>query len=179
MAQPLVTQYGSEQNLLESAGLCLLSLDGGGVRGLSTLYILKHLMAQLNQRRQTARLCSMKPCEVFDLIGGTSTGGLIAIMLGRLEMDVDECILAYNKLMKTVFEEKSSSLPVSWMGTTKAQFDSKRLKSAIEEVIRSNGVSSVAAFNDGEVYRKYITQTAYRPAVLYALLRQKPSAPHA
>lgn len=25
-----------------------------------------------------------KPCDVFDLIAGTSTGGLLAIMLGRL-----------------------------------------------------------------------------------------------
>jgi patatin-like phospholipase/acyl hydrolase len=26
------------------------------------------------------------PCDYFDLIGGTGTGGLIAIMLGRLRM---------------------------------------------------------------------------------------------
>jgi patatin-like phospholipase/acyl hydrolase len=26
------------------------------------------------------------PCQYFDLMGGTSTGGLIAIMLGRLRM---------------------------------------------------------------------------------------------
>jgi hypothetical protein len=82
----------------------------------------------------------VKLCEVFDLIGGTSTGGyvnspfsahstdvsrLIAVMLGRLEMDVDECISAYTALMKTVFDEESRRLPVSWTGRTKAQLDKK------------------------------------------------------
>jgi hypothetical protein len=33
---------------------------------------------------------------------------LIAIMLGRLEMDVDECISAYNTLIRAVFVEKST-----------------------------------------------------------------------
>jgi patatin-like phospholipase/acyl hydrolase len=56
-------------------GLCLLSLDGGGVRGLSTLYILKGLMTRLNHERQQKSLPVVKPCEVFDLMGGTSTGG--------------------------------------------------------------------------------------------------------
>ncbi|KAK4031361.1 hypothetical protein C8A01DRAFT_21399, partial [Parachaetomium inaequale] len=31
----------------------------------------------------------------FDMIGGTSIGGLIAIMLGRLRPTIDECIDAY------------------------------------------------------------------------------------
>jgi hypothetical protein len=64
-----------EPNPLDSTGLCLLSLDGGGVRGLSTLYILKSIMDRLNIERKTASLPLVKPCEVFDLIGGTSTGG--------------------------------------------------------------------------------------------------------
>jgi len=51
------------------------SLDGGGVRGLSTLYILRSLMQRLNDERREAKLDHVKPCEIFDLIGGTSTGG--------------------------------------------------------------------------------------------------------
>lgn len=60
-------------SLLNSNGLCLLSLDGGGVRGLSTLYIVRDIMAQLSHERDDGK--PLKPCDVFDLIGGTSTGG--------------------------------------------------------------------------------------------------------
>jgi patatin-like phospholipase/acyl hydrolase len=50
-------------------GLRLLALDGGGVRGLSSLMILQQLMSRLNPQSPP------KPCEYFDMIGGTSTGG--------------------------------------------------------------------------------------------------------
>nr|OQO15726.1 hypothetical protein B0A51_17868 [Rachicladosporium sp. CCFEE 5018] len=43
------------------------------------------------------------PCDYFDFIGGTSTGGLIAIMLGRLRMSVDECLTEYNRIGTEVF----------------------------------------------------------------------------
>ena len=72
--QEATTFQSGEPNPLDSTGLCLLSLDGGGVRGLSTLYILKGLMDRLN-RKQPQGAPAKKPCEVFDLIGGTSTGG--------------------------------------------------------------------------------------------------------
>ncbi|OCL06097.1 hypothetical protein AOQ84DRAFT_411881 [Glonium stellatum] len=102
-------KYGGDPNLLNTSRLCLLPLDGGGVRGLSALYILKGLMDRLNHERKNT--LPIKPCEVFDLIGGNNAdaidvGRLIAIMLGRLEMDVDECIAAYTGLMKTVFEKR-------------------------------------------------------------------------
>jgi patatin-like phospholipase/acyl hydrolase len=77
MEQTLAAQQGGEVNPLDQSGLCLLSLDGGGVRGLSTLYVLKGLMARLNHERQAKNLPPVKPCEVFDLIGGTSTGGCV------------------------------------------------------------------------------------------------------
>jgi patatin-like phospholipase/acyl hydrolase len=75
MAQAQAQDHGEEANPVDETGLCLLSLDGGGVRGLSTLYILKGLMTRLNHERQEKGLPTVKPCEVFDLVGGTSTGG--------------------------------------------------------------------------------------------------------
>lgn len=54
-----------------SKNLCLLSLDGGGVRGLSSLAILKRLMETINPDSPP------KPCDYFDMIGGTSTGGYV------------------------------------------------------------------------------------------------------
>ena len=70
--------------------LRILSIDGGGVRGISTLYILKELMGQIAREHAAnnpdAPEISPLPCEYFDLICGTSTGGLIALMLGRLRM---------------------------------------------------------------------------------------------
>ncbi|KAA6408365.1 MAG: hypothetical protein FRX48_08107 [Lasallia pustulata] len=105
---------------LQTEGLCLLSLDGGGVRGLSALYILQGLMTRVNKLRKARGEPAVKPFEVFDLIGGTSTGGLIAIMLGRLEMDVDDLI------------------PVTIKGKTKARFDSNILRQSIEDIIRKH-----------------------------------------
>jgi patatin-like phospholipase/acyl hydrolase len=49
--------------------ILLTEPDGGGVRGLSSLLILQRMMEMINPNRPP------KPCEYFDLIGGTSTGG--------------------------------------------------------------------------------------------------------
>lgn len=75
MEQEITLKHGGEPNPVDTTGLCLLSLDGGGVRGLSSLYILKGIMDRLNHARELIKLPRVKPCEVFDLIGGTSTGG--------------------------------------------------------------------------------------------------------
>ncbi|KAK2014984.1 phospholipase, patatin family protein [Colletotrichum eremochloae] len=149
MASTQAQVTGGEPNPVDRNGLCLLSLDGGGVRGLSTLFILKGIMDRLNHERQGIGLPSVKPCEVFDLIGGTSTGGLIAIMLGLLEMDVDECIAAYTKLIREVFNTKLHRSPVGITGKVQARFDSKKLQAAVEAVLVNKGVSVTRRLKDG------------------------------
>jgi patatin-like phospholipase/acyl hydrolase len=133
----------------DPGALRLLSLDGGGFRGLSSLYILKAIMLRLNAERANAGLPIVKPCEVFDLIGGTSTGGLIAIMLGRLEMDVDECIDAYRKLTETIFKSKKNRMGLSLKGDVSARFSSETLRDAIKTVVNeTNRFTDTDPFND-------------------------------
>jgi patatin-like phospholipase/acyl hydrolase len=76
-------------------------LDGGGVRGLSELIIVEKLMVKLQEQQKAAN--PPKPCEVFDMICGTSTGGIIALMLGRLRMSVQEAQDQYRVISKQVF----------------------------------------------------------------------------
>lgn len=116
-------------------GLRLLSLDGGGVRGLASLYMLRKILSFVG---------SPKPCDYFDMICGTSTGGLIAIMLGRLEMTVDQCIEAYIRLMDVVFDPKyKKTLPFKVRnGKVQPRYKTEELEQAIKQVITNAGGTS-------------------------------------
>ncbi|KAJ5844751.1 hypothetical protein N7534_008420 [Penicillium rubens] len=131
------------------------------------------MMTQLNSEREDSQV--LKPCDFFDLFGGTSTGGLIAIMLGRLEMGVDECILAYTELMKSVFSEKINNVPVDWSGNIVSQYDSKKLKKAIENVITRAGFSPTDLMNDGKPCRsKTFVCTTSKDTLQVTRLRSYP-----
>ena len=51
--------------------------DGGGIRGLSSLLMLREILYRIRQERQLPDL--PRPCDFFDLAGGTSTGGCVAV----------------------------------------------------------------------------------------------------
>ncbi|KAG9087196.1 hypothetical protein FRC06_002686 [Ceratobasidium sp. 370] len=85
-------------------GLNLLAIDGGGVRGLSALIILGALMERLQRILGLSE--PPNPCDHFDLIAGTGTGGIQAVLLGRLGMSVDDARNSYSKLATGVFSDK-------------------------------------------------------------------------
>lgn len=74
---------------------------------------------------------------------------LIAIMLGRLEMTVEECIASYTELNRTIFSQKSHWFPISIGAQLQSQFDSGKLKSAIEKVIIDKGFDPSEPLDDG------------------------------
>ncbi|KAJ9634597.1 hypothetical protein H2199_008880 [Coniosporium tulheliwenetii] len=120
--------------------LRLLALDGGGIRGLSSLMILEQLMQTIDPEALP------KPCEYFDMIGGTSTGGLIAIMLGRLRLSIDECIDAYLSLSDRVFRKKGHRVTVK--GQMQGRFDSEELARAVKEIVKKQGLPEDALLKD-------------------------------
>jgi patatin-like phospholipase/acyl hydrolase len=54
---------------MSGSDLRLLLLDGNGVCGLSALMTLEQLMKAVNPHEPP------KPCDCFNMIGGTGTGG--------------------------------------------------------------------------------------------------------
>jgi patatin-like phospholipase/acyl hydrolase len=57
--------------------ILIVALDGGGIRGLSELLILQEIMKRIQHDEELTD--TPRPCDYFDLIGGTSTGGYVIV----------------------------------------------------------------------------------------------------
>ncbi len=110
----------------------ILSLDGGGVRGAITVAFLEAIEAELTRRHGP----EAKLCDWFDLIGGTSTGAIIA---GALTLGYRACELKdfYLKLTPYVFERSFWRVPY-----LQAKFDARSLRHRIEEVVGQRDLAS-------------------------------------
>ena len=93
-----------EQHLDPKAGpKRILSLDGGGIRGILTLEFLKAVESLIKARFGEKTLL----CDYFDLIGGTSTGSIIAAGLA-CGMTVDALQALYRNIGASVFQPGGS-----------------------------------------------------------------------
>jgi hypothetical protein len=79
----------------------ILALDGGGIRGILTLGYLAEIEKILRER--FGGDTDFRLCDYFDLIGGTSTGSIIAAGLA-LGFSVQELQSLYRTLGATVFK---------------------------------------------------------------------------
>ncbi|KAE8348615.1 serine hydroxymethyltransferase-domain-containing protein [Aspergillus coremiiformis] len=131
------TKYG---DTTKGPPLRILSLDGGGVRGYSMLIILQELMYRVYvecEGKAPRRDEIPKPCDHFDLIVGTGTGGLIALMLGRLRLDLETCKEVYVRMTRRVFETDKTFAGIPYRSTL---FKASRLEEAIRECVREHTV---------------------------------------
>ncbi|HEX2123620.1 MAG TPA: patatin-like phospholipase family protein [Thermoanaerobaculia bacterium] len=101
----------------------ILALDGGGLRGILTLGILRHIEDELRARHGDD--AGFRLCHYFDLIAGTSTGAIIAAALA-VGLTVEEITARYRQLGSRVFERSFLR-----QGLFRAKYDERRL---IEEL---------------------------------------------
>ncbi|KAG6040228.1 hypothetical protein E4U41_001205 [Claviceps citrina] len=118
--------------------LRVLSLDGGGVRGYSMLIIVQELMHRTfveAEGRAPRRNEIPKPCNHFDLIVGTGTGGLIALMLGRMRLDLETCKELYVRMTRVVFETDKTIAGIPYRSTL---FKARKLEEAIQQAVQEH-----------------------------------------
>jgi patatin-like phospholipase/acyl hydrolase len=96
MGKPLTR----DEHLFGAGPKRMLALDGGGVRGVVTLAYLERIEKILRQRHGDG----YRLCDYFDLIGGTSTGAIIAAGLA-LGFSVAKLQSLYRDLAGAVFKK--------------------------------------------------------------------------
>lgn len=101
----------------------ILALDGGGIRGILTVQMLKRLENLIRTRTADE---SAVLADYFDLIGGTSTGAIIASALA-LGWDVGRIEKLYRELGDSIFESSFFR-----KGLLRPKFSAEPVKRALE-----------------------------------------------
>jgi len=104
----------------------MLALDGGGVRGALALGYLARIEAILRERYQRPDLVLR---DYFDLIGGTSTGAIIATALA-IGMDAEAVRALYLQLGPEVFAKKRR-----WFRRVDSMYDAKAVEAVLTNVL--------------------------------------------
>ncbi|KAK2467671.1 hypothetical protein APHAL10511_000526 [Amanita phalloides] len=91
------------------------------------------------------------PCEVFDLICGTSVGGLITILIGRLGLNCQDAINVYEAVVKKIFENNGKI----WKNIANGQFLNTSefdtyMAQKVGEIVGSPDVSMRLPLKDGQ-----------------------------
>ena len=107
----------------------LLALDGGGIRGLIALGYLSRIEEILRRRHKKPDLLL---CDYFDLIGGTSTGAIIATLLA-LGWAVEDVRKMYLTLGRVAFKPRKS-----WFGPLGRLIGAKFDEIPLEELLKQH-----------------------------------------
>lgn len=133
-----MTRKTRDEHLFGPGPKRILALDGGGIRGIFTVQILKRMEDLLRARQPAAERANFRLCDYFDLIGGTSTGAIIAACLA-VGRSVDEIEVLYKKLGASIFEPT-----LFRKGFMRAKFSDKPLREALEQEFAGATLGSAA-----------------------------------
>ncbi|KAL4986567.1 hypothetical protein BDW68DRAFT_197978 [Aspergillus falconensis] len=138
------------------AGTRILSLDGGGVRGIVELTILQQIEKALGP--------GLYIQDFFDLIVGTSTGGIIALGLGAQGLSVQDSIDEFRRLCKKAFtKRKGAGIPVLERiitASNHSKFETKPLEDALRSIYGDNELFGGSRHNMEPLCLRRLTKVA-------------------
>lgn len=109
---------------IRNAGINVLSLDGGGAKGFVTIEILKNIEKKSGKRIY----------ELFDYICGTSTGAILACLIGIYKISLDECERHYKAFVKEMFE-RNTAIGIGNLLMNQAFYDSKSWEKMLRDAM--------------------------------------------
>lgn len=116
----------------------LLSLDGGGTRVVGTIAILKEIFGALE--KELGR--NVKPEEIIDLVGGTSAGGIVALMLASGKT-LEECMKLFMKHPQEIFSVDLYHWIINGAGYLGAKYSHDRFKRILRVTFGESLISDV------------------------------------
>ncbi len=118
-------------NLEQGHPIKVLSLNGGGVRGLYTITLLANLEALIEKREKRE---NVKIGEYFDLIAGTSIGGILALGLasGKSARELQD---AFEANAQKIFPTKRFKKKQWWNLLRRSIYDSEPLYETVKNMI--------------------------------------------
>ena len=112
--------------------LKILTIDGGGLQGISTLLILDKLLDAI-ARNNNVPDSKPRPCDVFDVIAGIGPGGWLALLLGRFQMDVSSALAEWYNLIDCI-TPRSKTEELRMRLLHHSYFDPDRLVEQIDQM---------------------------------------------
>lgn len=106
----------------------MLALDGGGIRGAISLGFLEKIESLLRERHNNPNLLL---CDYYDLIGGTSTGAIIATLLATGH-SVSEVVTLYSSLGQKIFGDKYGVFEIG--NKLRANYDDQPLQDELKKL---------------------------------------------
>ncbi|PVF99685.1 hypothetical protein CPB86DRAFT_689347, partial [Serendipita vermifera] len=141
-------------------------LIDGGFSGLSSLFILKEIFRRLQHDLKSQE--DLRPCDWFDMMIGTDTGGIVVLLLGALKMTLEQAITAYIQLQKYIHVSTSPSSDIERSN------NSERFKEAFIGVLKSVRLEADSAMQKSGVEARIgetivCTAESSRPTALHLL----------
>jgi predicted acylesterase/phospholipase RssA len=111
-------------------GLRILCLDGGGSRGMAAITAVKCIMDKAGDGADVA--------DSFDMIVGTSTGGIIAFLIGLQRESSAQAVERYKQLINKIFVKSALSKPL--MLFTTATYDESHFMSILVNILKEDSM---------------------------------------